>query len=134
MKAPLDLIEPSSNEGTPGSCCYFANDFTNNNSGIHVRCIVFTLGPEELKQREIKWTKLVDFLYDYFSRKAEQKFWRLLTRTKVVQARSGPGGGLHLKLPKFDRNLNTYLSCHNFSPLSSVQILLIPACCLLCVL
>ena len=43
-------------------------------------------------------------------------------------------GGLHLKSPKFDRNLNTYLSCHNFSPLSSVQILLIPACCLLCVL
>ena len=32
------------------------------------------------------------------------------------------------------RNLNTYLSCHNFSPLSSVQILLISACCLLCVL
>ena len=25
-------------------------------------------------------------------------------------------------------------SCHNFSPLSSVQIFLIPACCLLCVL
>ena len=25
-------------------------------------------------------------------------------------------------------------SCHNFFPLSSVQILLIPACCLLCVL
>ena len=35
---------------------------------------------------------------------------------------------------KFDRNLNTYLSCHNFFPLSSVQILFIPACCLLCVL
>ena len=31
-------------------------------------------------------------------------------------------------------NLNTYLSCHNFSPLSSVQILLILACCLLYVL
>ena len=31
-------------------------------------------------------------------------------------------------------NLNTYLSCHNFFFLSSVQILLIPACCLLCVL
>ena len=25
-------------------------------------------------------------------------------------------------------------SCHNFFPLSSVQILLLPACCLLCVL
>ena len=40
----------------------------------------------------------------------------------------------HLKPPKFDWNLSTYLSSHNFSPLSSVQILLIPACCLLCVL
>ena len=30
--------------------------------------------------------------------------------------------GLHLKPPQFDRNLNTYLSCHNFFPLSSVQI------------
>ena len=40
-------------------------------------------------------------------------------------------GGLELK-PK--KKLNTYLSCHNFFFLSSVQILLIPACCLLCVL
>ena len=38
-------------------------------------------------------------------------------------------GGLDLKPQK----LNTYLSCHNFFSLSSVQILLIPACCLLCV-
>ena len=34
---------------------------------------------------------------------------------------------------KFDRNLNTNLSCHNFFLLSSEQIFLIPACCLLCV-
>ena len=47
--------------------------------------------------------------------------------------KGGGGGGLHLKPPKFDRNLNIYLRCHNFPPLSSVQILLIPACCLLCV-
>ena len=46
----------------------------------------------------------------------------------------GGGGELHLKPPKFDRNLNTHLSCHNFFPLSSLQILLIPACSLLCVL
>ena len=39
-------------------------------------------------------------------------------------------GGLHLKPPKFEHICN----CHNFSALSSVQILLIPACCLLCVL
>ena len=38
--------------------------------------------------------------------------------------------GLHLKPTKFEH----ICSCHNFSPLSSVQILLIPACCLLCVL
>ncbi len=40
-------------------------------------------------------------------------------------------GGLDLK-PK--KKLNTYLSCHNFFFLSSVQTLLIPPCCLLCVL
>ena len=39
-------------------------------------------------------------------------------------------GRLHLK----HKNLNTYLSCHNFFPLSSVQIFLTPARCLLCVL
>ena len=27
-----------------------------------------------------------------------------------------------------------FCNCHNFSPLSSVQIIIIPACCLLCVL
>ena len=27
-----------------------------------------------------------------------------------------------------------FCTCHNFSPLSSVQIIIIPACCLLCVL
>ena len=51
----------------------------------------------------------------------------------VVDVDDGKGG-LHLKPPRFDRNFNTYLSCRNFFPLSSVQILLIPACCLLCVL
>ena len=34
---------------------------------------------------------------------------------------SHPKGGLHLKPLKFDRDLNTYLSCHNFFPLSPVQ-------------
>ena len=29
---------------------------------------------------------------------------------------------------------NFFCTCHNFSPLSSVQIIIIPACCLLCVL
>ena len=41
----------------------------------------------------------------------------------------GGGGGLHLKPP-----WTHICSCHNFFPLSFVQILLIPACCLLCVL
>ena len=35
----------------------------------------------------------------------------------------------------FTIEIRTHIcSCHNFSLLSSVQILLIPACCLLCVL
>ena len=42
----------------------------------------------------------------------------------------GGGGGLYHLLPKFEH----ICSCHNFFPLSSVQILLLQACCLLCVL
>ena len=34
----------------------------------------------------------------------------------------------------FSENLNFFCPCHNFFPLSSVQIIIIPACCLLCVL
>ena len=35
----------------------------------------------------------------------------------------------------FLRNLHFFFcTCHNFFPLSSVQIIIIPACCLLCVL
>ena len=41
-------------------------------------------------------------------------------------------GGLHQKKPGIF--LNTICSCHNFYFLSSVQIIIIPACCLLCVL
>ena len=43
-------------------------------------------------------------------------------------------GGLYLKPPETTKKLSTYLSCHNFFPLSSVQIIIVPACCLLCVL
>ena len=32
------------------------------------------------------------------------------------------------------KNVNTICSSHNFSPLFSVQIIIISACCLLCVL
>ena len=39
-------------------------------------------------------------------------------------------GGLH----HFSRNLQKTCNCHNFFLLSSVQIIIIPACCLLCVL
>ena len=39
-------------------------------------------------------------------------------------------GGLHLKPLKFEH----ICSCYNFFALSSVQIFLIPACCLVCVL
>ena len=40
-------------------------------------------------------------------------------------------GGLTHFPPKFAHFFGT---CHNFFPLSSVQIIIIPACCLLCVL
>ena len=40
-------------------------------------------------------------------------------------------GGRHLKSPKFEHIFVAFIT---FFPLSSVQILLIPACCLLCVL
>ena len=36
--------------------------------------------------------------------------------------------------PETNEIVTNICSCHNFSPLSSVQILFIPACCLLCVL
>ena len=38
-------------------------------------------------------------------------------------------GGTIPFFPKFD----FFCPCHNFFPLSSVQIIIIPACCLLCV-
>ena len=41
------------------------------------------------------------------------------------------GGGV---LPETNEIVTHICSCHNFSPLSSVQIIIIPACCLLCVL
>ena len=40
-------------------------------------------------------------------------------------------GGTILKTNEIVKNI---CSCHNFFPLSSVQIIIIPACCLLCVL
>ena len=43
----------------------------------------------------------------------------------------------HIKggtIPKTNEIVKNICSCHNFFPLSSVQIIFIPACCLLCVL
>ena len=37
-------------------------------------------------------------------------------------------------IPFFPKLAFFFCTCHNFSPLSSVQIIIIPACCLLCVL
>ena len=37
-------------------------------------------------------------------------------------------------IPKTNEIVTHICSCHNFFPLSSVQIIIIPACCLLCVL
>ena len=45
--------------------------------------------------------------------------------------------GVHLvggTTPETNEIVTHICSCHNFFPLSSVQILFIPACCLLCVL
>ena len=44
----------------------------------------------------------------------------------------GGGGGVSQFPPKFAHF--SFCTCHNFFPLSSVQIIIIPACCLLCVL
>ena len=43
----------------------------------------------------------------------------------------GGGGGA---IPKTNEIVIHICSCHNFFSLSSVQIIIIPACCLLCVL
>ena len=39
-----------------------------------------------------------------------------------------------MDLNHFPETFIFFLTCHNFFPLSSVQIIIIPACCLLCVL
>ena len=48
----------------------------------------------------------------------------------ALNMQSLKGGGL----PETNEIVTHICSCHNFSPLSSVQIIIIPACCLLCVL
>ena len=52
----------------------------------------------------------------------------------VNQWVTGGGGGGELQEKKSVKKLTTICTCHNFFPLSSVQIIIIPACCLLCVL
>ena len=47
---------------------------------------------------------------------------------KLVQLSKGRA------IPKTNEIVTHICSCHNFFPLSSVQIIIIPACCLLCVL
>ena len=47
---------------------------------------------------------------------------------------TGGGGGGGGTIP-FSSEIQKHIcGCHNFFPLSSVQIIIIPACCLLCVL
>ena len=50
---------------------------------------------------------------------------------RLLTTSMGGGGLLHLKPPKFE---HIFVDVITFFLLSSVQILLIPACCLLCVL
>ena len=52
-------------------------------------------------------------------------------REKNIQLGTLIGGGA---IPKTNEIVTLICSCHNFFPLSSVQILFIQACCLLCVL
>ena len=66
----------------------------------------------------------------YFLQKSENKGMTVRVYQAIRPPSVGGGGGLYLQPPKFGH----ICSCHNFFPLSSVQILLIRACCLLCVL
>ena len=50
---------------------------------------------------------------------------------KIIRVLRGGGGG---GLPETNEIVTHICNCHNFFPLSSVQIIIIPACCLLCVL
>ena len=52
------------------------------------------------------------------------------TDRSIDQRQSDKGG----TIPKTNEIVKNICSCHNFFPLSSVQIIIIPACCLLCVL
>ena len=54
-----------------------------------------------------------------------------LAREKNSVVLKGGGGGA---TPETNEIVTLICSCHNFFSLSSVQILFIPACCLLCVL
>ena len=55
-----------------------------------------------------------------------------MQRVRLLRGGGGGGGGcLYHFPPKFAHFFGT---CHNFFPLSSVQIIIMPACCLLCVL
>ena len=51
-----------------------------------------------------------------------------------LQHGGGGGGGGGGTTPETNEIVTHICSCHNFFSLSSVQILFIPACCLLCVL
>ena len=55
----------------------------------------------------------------------------VLTLYQWYASQLSGGGGLHLKPPKFE---HIFVAVITFCSLSSVQILLIPTCCLLCVL
>ena len=71
-----------------------------------------------------------------------EKTYRLTDMEEEVVSQGVTLMSCHLELPKkeedytiFSRNLYFFFCpCHNSFPLSSVQIIIIPACCLLCVL
>ena len=63
----------------------------------------------------------------------ELQYWLVANQTLLTPSCYGERwtGGLY---PKTNKIVTNICSCHNFFPLSSVQIIIIPACCLLCVL
>ena len=66
-------------------------------------------------------------------KKSGHDFWSSIDSTLVTVSTCyiALRGGT---LPETNEIVTHICSCHNFFPLSSVQILFIPACCLLCVL
>ena len=81
-------------------------------------------------QLALEWNKdIADFLA-----------WKEFHKSKTENNYDGSSGSMEPMglvggaIPETNEIVTLICSCHNFFSLSSVQILFIPACCLLCVL